>query len=144
MIRQKMPSEVASALEADPKAVYLDVRSQPEFAAGHPAGAYNVPLLHLDESTGRPEPNADFERVVAHVFSRTTPVIVGCQSGGRSQRAAEILAGLGFTDVTNMEGGFGGARDPGGEVAVPGWQDSGLSVETSARVGRSYEELQAL
>ena len=27
--------------------VYLDVRSEPEFAAGHPVGAHNVPLQHV-------------------------------------------------------------------------------------------------
>ena len=27
--------------------VYLDVRSVPEFAAGHPTGAYNIPLLDM-------------------------------------------------------------------------------------------------
>ncbi len=143
MVRQTMPCEAASMLESDPSAVYLDVRSQPEFDAGHPAGAYNVPLLHLDESTGRPEPNSDFERVVASVLGKTTKVIVGCQSGGRSQRAAEILAGLGFTDVTNMQGGFGGARDASGQVSVPGWRESGLPVESTAQLGRSYDELQA-
>lgn len=143
VVRQTTPSAAEVALREDASVVYLDVRSEPEFKAGHPAGAYNVPLLHLDEATGRPEPNSDFERVVANVFSKTTKVIVGCQSGGRSQRAAEILAGLGFTDVSNMQGGFGGARDPSGQVTMAGWQESGLPVESTPLPGRSYAELSA-
>ncbi len=143
MVRQTTPIEVASTLREDSSAIYLDVRSEPEFKAGHPAGAYNVPLLHLDESTGRPEPNAEFERVAAGALPKAGAIIVGCQSGGRSQRAAEILAGLGFTDVSNMQGGFGGARDPSGQVSVPGWQEAGLPVETTPLPGRSYDELSA-
>lgn len=141
MVRQTTPPGAAEILRTEPNAVYLDVRSEPEFAAGHPAGAYNVPLLHLDEATGRPQPNQDFERVVSATLGRHTKVVVGCQSGGRSQRAAEILASLGFRDVTNMQGGFGGARDPSGHVTVAGWQESGLPVETQPRDGRSYAAL---
>lgn len=143
MVRQTTPSDVDLALRQDSNVIYLDVRSEPEFNAGHPAGAYNVPLLHLDESTGRPEPNGDFQRVVTNAFSRTSKIIVGCQSGGRSQRAAEILAGLGFIDVSNMQGGFGGSRDPSGQVTMNGWQESGLPVESTPLPGRSYAELAA-
>ena len=32
---------------------YVDVRSTPEFADGHPAGAANVPIFEPDEDTGR-------------------------------------------------------------------------------------------
>lgn len=143
MVRQTTPSAAESTLRDEADAIYLDVRSEPEFNAGHPAGAYNVPLLHLDEATGRPEPNGEFERVVVSVLPKTAKIIVGCQSGGRSQRAAEILAGLGFTEVSNMQGGFGGARDPSGQVTIAGWQESGFPVETTPRVGRSYAELSA-
>lgn len=143
MVEQTTPSDAATALRDDSKVVYLDVRSEPEFKAGHPAGAFNIPLLHLDEATGRPDPNADFERVATSALDKHARTIVGCQSGGRSQRAAEILTSLGFTDVVNMQGGFGGARDPSGQVSVAGWQDSGLPVETTALPGRSYDELSA-
>lgn len=143
MVGQTTPSEAATTLGEDPKVVYLDVRSELEFKAGHPSGAFNIPLLHLDEASGRPEPNADFERVATSTIDKHARIIVGCQSGGRSQRAAEILTGLGFSDIINMQGGFGGARDPSGQVAVAGWQDSGLPVETTALSGRSYDELSA-
>lgn len=34
------------------------------------------------------------------------PVLVHCKMGGRSAKAAEVLARAGYTDVTNMEGGI--------------------------------------
>lgn len=42
---QKVSSSQAVALCAA-DAVYLDVRSVPEYEAGHAPGAYNIPLLH--------------------------------------------------------------------------------------------------
>jgi hypothetical protein len=48
--------------------VYLDVRSVPEFAAGHPTGAYNIPLL--DMGPGGMAPNPDFLAVVQKSFPR--------------------------------------------------------------------------
>ena len=41
-------------------ATYLDVRSIPEFQQGHPPGAVNIPLLHLDPQTGQMRPNPEF------------------------------------------------------------------------------------
>ena len=69
---------------------YLDVRSIPEFEQGHPAGAFNVPLLHLDPATGQMRPNPDFLPVVRANFPSDTPMVIGCKMGGRSQQACEI------------------------------------------------------
>jgi rhodanese-related sulfurtransferase len=123
-IRQLTPTAARDVLAADPGAVYLDVRTAGEYAAGHPAGARHVPVMELDPSTGRPAPNADFVAIVGRHIPPTTTLIVGCQSGMRSQRACEMLAAAGWTDLANMQGGFGGSPD------TPGWQESGLPVET--------------
>ena len=40
------PKDARDLMEKDGYA-YVDVRSIPEFEAGHPEGAYNVPLLHM-------------------------------------------------------------------------------------------------
>src|SRR5438093_12922009 len=129
-IGETTPPEAYEMLTAHPAAVYLDVRTEAEFEAGHPAGARNVPVVFFDQATGRPVPNPDFLAVVERNFPRTAMLVVGCQAGGRSQRACEILADAGYTDVTNVRGGFGGAREHG----VRGWRDAGLPVET----GRSH------
>ena len=66
---------------------------------------------------------------------------LGCQVGGRSMRASQMLASFGFTDVTNIKGGFAGLRDPMGRTVEPGWEESGLPVESGAPAGRGYIDL---
>jgi rhodanese-related sulfurtransferase len=121
-------------------AVYVDVRSQGEFEAGHPAQAVNVPLIDRDPRSGQMMPNPDFVEVMKANFPAETTLLIGCQVGGRSQRAAQILETFGFTDVANVRGGFAGMRDPMGRAIDPGWADSGLPVETEAP-GRAYPDL---
>ena len=96
-------------------ATYIDVRSTTEFDAGHPEGAVNVPLLEPDDS-GQLAPNPDFVRVMKAAFAPSTRLLVGCQAGVRSLKAVQMLETFGFTDVTNVRGGFGGARDQSGAV----------------------------
>lgn len=113
---------------------YIDVRSVPEFAQGHPAGSVNVPLLHRDDGTGQMAPNRDFLGVIQASFPPDAKLLIGCQVGGRSAQAAQLLASVGYTDLTNVLGGYGGARDEG-------WTQAGLPVETESRPGVSYETL---
>ena len=41
-----------------------------------------------------------------------------------------MLEAAGYTDLTNVRGGFGGARDAAGQVVIAGWRDAGLPVST--------------
>ena len=82
--------------------IYLDVRSIPEFEMGHPAGAYNIPLLHLDERTRQMRPNAEFVDVVRANFPPDTPLLVACQAGARSVQACQILESVGYTNLANV------------------------------------------
>ena len=140
-IPQTTPPEAHETLQHHPDAVYLDVRTEAEFEAGHPAGARNVPVVFFDEAAGKPVPNPDFLAVVECNLPRTTKLVIGCQAGGRSQHACEILAAAGYRDVANVRGGFGGARDQSGRVVVPGWRDAGLPVEEGQTPGASYGDL---
>ena len=119
--------------------VYLDVRSVPEFEQGHPNGAYNVPVMHM--GSGRMDPNPDFVDAVARAFPKNQKIIIGCKSGGRSMRAAKMLAAAGFSEVIDQCGGYGGARGTFGQVTEPGWQTEGLPTSTEAATGRSWTEL---
>jgi rhodanese-related sulfurtransferase len=123
---------------------YVDVRSTMEFEQSHPAGAVNVPLFEPDADTGDMQPNPDFVRVMQAIFPTDAKLLIGCQVGGRSQRAAQMLEAFGFRDVSNVRGGFGGSRDPmSGRTLDPGWADSGLPIETGAPAGRGYGDLLA-
>ncbi len=110
-IPQLSPKDAKTALEENSSAIYVDVRSVPEFQNGHPAGAINIPLLNAQG--GQMVPNADFVQVVKSTFQTNKKLIVGCQSGGRSQRACEILATEGYQDLSNVAGGFGAWKGAG-------------------------------
>jgi rhodanese-related sulfurtransferase len=141
MVKQVSVSE-AHRLQQE-GSIYVDVRSQAEFERGHASGALNVPLLDRDPGSGQMMPNPDFVRVMQANFTPDTRLLLGCQVGGRSMRASQMLAAFGFTDVMNVKGGFGGLRDPMGRTVEPGWEESGLPVESGAPAGRSYTELAA-
>jgi rhodanese-related sulfurtransferase len=131
------PEQAADRLAAG--AVYLDVRTEPEFAEGHPVGAFNVPFLLMEGETMTP--NADFLAVVLDRFPKDTPIVVGCKSGGRSLRAARALIGAGYVNVVDQRAGWAGAQDAFGQVTTPGWSRAGLPAETGEPVDRSYGAL---
>jgi rhodanese-related sulfurtransferase len=117
---------------------YVDVRTEGEYSAGHPKGALNVPVM-LAGPAGM-SPNPDFVRVMSGLFAKDAKIVVGCRSGQRSMRAAEMLASAGFTGVVDQRAGFEGPKDPAGRPIEPGWAACGLPVE-NATAGGSYAEL---
>ena len=123
------PEQAKQILESDGTAVYIDVRTEPEFVNGHVPKAVNIPVVWPDPATRQMKPNPDFVKSVSAQFGKDKRIIVGCQAGGRSQFAADLLVQEGFQDVSNMQGGFGGARDPMGRVIVQGWSQLGYPVE---------------
>ena len=132
----------ARRLQTEEGYTYVDVRSVPEFETGHPEGACSVPLLHLDPATRQMRPNPEFLAVVQARFPAGARLLVGCQMGGRSARAAQLLAGAGYETAVNVDGGFGGRRDPAtGQAIAEGWAEAGLPVETGDGAGRGYEAL---
>jgi rhodanese-related sulfurtransferase len=138
-INQVEPPQAHEILKSNPDAIYLDVRTEPEFAQGHATGAINVPVVFI-KGPGQMELNGEFVDVVAKTLPREKKLVVGCLAGGRSQRACELLEAAGYTDLTNVRGGFGGARDVSGQIVVAGWRDAGLPVSTE--VGdNSYQAL---
>ena len=141
-VKEASPEEAWELMQRDGY-TYLDVRSIPEFEAGHPEGAVNVPLLHLNPASRQMVPNLDFLAVVQRNFAKETKLVVGCGSGQRSFRAADILQQQGYSSVCNVEGGFHGARDPAGRVIAPGWLDYDLPVSEQTGEGVSYESLAA-
>jgi rhodanese-related sulfurtransferase len=118
---------------------YVDVRTVQEFTAGHPPGAVNVPIMHA--GGGGMTPNPDFMRVMSAAFPKDAQIVVGCKAGGRSLRAAQMLAAEGFTQVVDQRAGWDGARDPFGQVTEPGWSRVGLPVEEGQPSGRAWEDM---
>ncbi len=135
-ITQITPDRAKAVLDQDPSAVYLDVRSIPEFTQGHAAGAINIPLMHYNPATGM-APNPEFPKVAEAVLPKDKKLVVGCKMGGRSQKACEILARIGYQNVSNIDGGFGGNEHQ------KGWKDLGLPVSTDNGEGVGYESFVA-
>lgn len=141
-VKEITPQQAHDILNNDTDTVYIDVRTEREFANGHPLGAVNIPVAFPDPARGMVA-NKDFVRVVEANFPREKKIIVGCQAGPRSNAAAGLLLQSGFQDVSNMLGGFGGLRDQMGNVIAPGWANSGLPVSDDNDEGVSYESLSA-
>lgn len=139
-VKRVSPLE-ADRLIRDGGYVYVDVRSIPEFESGHPAGAYNIPIMH--RTAAGMQPNVDFVDVVAAVFPKDAKLVLGCRSGNRSLRAAEVLLQAGYEDVVDQRAGTAGARDAFGQLQEAGWEAAGLEVGTEAHPERAYEALRA-
>ena len=128
-VKQIDPRQTYETLKKDPNAVYIDVRTEAEFAGGHVPGAVNIAVMTPDPMSRRNSPNPHFLEAVEAAFPKDKKIICGCQMGGRSQYAADMLVQAGYSDVANMVGGFGGAKDPLGRVVSPGWLQLDLPVE---------------
>jgi rhodanese-related sulfurtransferase len=142
-IKQINAEQAQQAMEADADVIYVDVRTPQEFEKGHPPGAINIPVVFPNPATRQMDANEDFLKVVQAHVSKDASIIVGCQMGGRSQMAAEILSEFGYSNVSNMQGGFGGVRNPTGQVVAPGWLQMEYPIETDVSDRNAYESLKS-
>ncbi len=132
------PPQAKELLDAGDGWIYIDVRTEAEFAAGHPAGARNIPI-----ATGQPPNlvmNPEFLAVVKANFKKDAKLLFGCASGARSARACEVAANAGYLALANLTGGFHGARTMLG-TTEKGWAACGLPTATAAEPGHSYDAL---
>lgn len=83
---------------------FIDVRTPEEYEAGHAVRTVNIPLDTL---------TANFAKL-----EKGEPVYIICETGNRSRKAAEILKGAGFNNVSNITGG------------TRAWQAANLPMET--------------
>lgn len=128
-VKQINPEQANEILQKDSGAAYIDVRTELEFQNGHVPKAANIPVVFPDPATRQMKPNPEFLQLVEARYGKDKKLIIGCQAGGRSQFASDMLVQAGYTDISNMQGGFGGARDPMGRVITPGWSQLNLPVE---------------
>lgn len=85
----------AAQEELPQQATLIDVRTPEEFATGHIKGAIHLPLVRFVHDIGRV------------ITDKEAPVIVYCQSGGRSAMARQQMIDMGYRHVING----GGVRD---------------------------------
>ena len=139
-VKRITPEQAKELLDSNTGYIYLAVRTVPEFDAGHGVGAKNIPVVEPD-LYGRMEMNSRFVEIVEANFGKEMRCITGCQRGGRSIKAAELLLRAGFTNVIDMRGGFGGETDETGRLTFPGWAPRGLPTRRESAPGDRYENL---
>ena len=81
-------------LQSDNPPVLLDVRTSEEYSEGHIEGST---LIDYNSSS--------FDSKLSEL-DKDESYLLYCRSGNRSGKAVHKMIGLGFTDVTNMVGGY--------------------------------------
>lgn len=137
-LKRVSPAEAATLLDEGFR--YVDVRTEAEYAMGHPKGALNVPFMLATPDGMRANP--EFATVMGAAFQRDEKLVIGCKSGGRSQKASELLLSLGFTEIVDQRAGFEGVRNSFGKLTEPGWHPAGLPTEATT-LGGTYVEIKS-
>lgn len=91
----------------DDNTVVLDVRESNEYAKSHIEQAINIPLDKLDQ------------KITTLEKYKNRPMIVTCQTGGRSLVACKTLSKAGFEQIFNLAGG------------MQSWDDNKLPIKNS-------------
>lgn len=126
-IKSKTATETFADMSADPAIVLIDVRTNAEWAfIGVPQVENLKTIMWQDFPSG--EVNQRFlEHVKSTGVSEGDAVYLICRSGSRSYYAAQVLAGAGFTDLTNVTDGFEGDLDANGHRnKINGWRFANL------------------
>lgn len=123
------PHEAFEVLQANPKALLVDVRTRAELElVGRVPGALNVEWAFYPGMVA----NEDFaEQLTAELNSRhvckDAVLIFMCRTGGRSNNAATVAAALGFSQAYNtLEGFEGEANADKQRTLINGWKHAGL------------------
>ena len=92
-------AELAARMEKDTALHIADVRKESEYAAGHVAGAENMPLDYINEQVQKLDKNQTW--------------YVHCGGGYRSMVFNSILRARGFDKLIDVKGGFKDIKDSG-------------------------------
>lgn len=114
-LRSVSARQLAGEWQPRGDALLLDVRTPAEFETLHIAGSVNMPLDRLDATV-----------LLTRTGAGETLYCI-CQTGSRSQFAAEKLRAAGFARVVHVDGG------------TNAWQAAGLPVVKSGRKTMSME-----
>lgn len=123
--------QLAERRGLEPELQVIDVRNPGETADGTMPGAHEIPLAVLADSVAGLDPAA--------------PLVVYCASGYRSQVAASFLQAAGFTDVSDVLGGYTAWAGAGLPISRPGTGETvGTTPQVTARAARTLLESGAM
>ena len=131
MIENVAPKQVWSALQSDPAARLVDVRTNAEWAyVGMPdlSDAGQEPVLIPWQMFPSMHVNAEFmEQLRAAGVTPAHKVYFLCRSGVRSLAAAQAAQAAGYTHAYNIADGFEGPPDAEGHRGqLAGWKADAL------------------
>ena len=93
-VRELSVAEARARLTANPKAVFMDVREDHEWLAGHAAEAVHLGKGILERDLEKAYPDKDAE------------IIMYCGGGFRSALTADAAHKLGYRNVASLIGGY--------------------------------------
>ncbi len=123
-MQQLTPKQAYEFLDANPDAVFIDVRSEIEHMfVGHPAHSMLIPWIDGPEW----EINPNFVANVKKAANVSRPVVLICRSGKRSTDAAMALEKAGMMEVYTVAHGFeGDLNEQHHRNSINGWRFDGL------------------
>lgn len=86
--------EAKELLKENSTGILLDVRSIQEYNEYHLSGAICIPYYELEV------------KIPKIIENKEQLIVVYCQSGGRSRKAANILKKFGYTNLYQLNGGI--------------------------------------
>ncbi|MBV9656333.1 MAG: rhodanese-like domain-containing protein [Acetobacteraceae bacterium] len=131
MVEDVEARAVWEALQSDPNAQLVDVRTDAEWAlVGVPelSGAGKRPVLISWQTYPTMQLNAAFlDQMRGAGFTPAHRIYFLCRSGARSRAAAAAAQGAGFPHAYNVADGFEGPVDANGHRGTEaGWKAAGL------------------
>ena len=90
--QQISAEEAKEIMDSGEEYILLDVRSEEEFAEKHIPGAVLIPHTEIAD------------RAEEELQDKEKKILVYCRSGNRSKVAAQVLADLGYTGVSEFGG----------------------------------------
>jgi rhodanese-related sulfurtransferase len=135
-VKQTNPLETNEILQRTRMRLMSTCGTVQEFQAGHVPGSANIPVMSPDPATGRMMPNPNFVKAIEAAFPKDKKLILGCQAGGRSQYAADLLDRAGFQDVSTCR-----AASVGRKIRWARYRTRLAAIESSGgKVGASLSK----
>ncbi|MEL6710951.1 MAG: rhodanese-like domain-containing protein [Pseudomonadota bacterium] len=134
-VKDLSPDEAYQLLQADSRALLVDVRSTMEYLfVGHPVGAVHIPWIDEPGWKANPDFITDVRKLSLGANEEQTdacpPIILICRSGQRSQEAGKALLAAGFSNISHVEEGFEGKlNEQHQRSTLNGWRFRGLPWE---------------
>ena len=122
VVREEGPAELKARLDAGEPLVLIDVRDPDEYRDGYIEPAINISRGFLEF------------RIGSAATDPNLPIVLYCQTGLRSVLAAKALKDLGYTNVTNLAGGY----QKWAQSGLPIVKDSPLTTDQIQRYSRHF------